>query len=128
MEYFIAKKISKTYEEAIVLVTEKLKEIGFGVISEIDISKKLKEKIDTDFRKYTILGACQPYFAYKALTVNDKIGVLLPCNVVVQEIDSNTSEVIAMNPKDLIGAMNDDNLSELAIHIEESMKKLIENL
>ena len=98
MKYYFSKIISGTFDEAIKLVTDGLKSEGFGIISEIRIHDKLKEKLDIDFKKYAILGACNPAFAYKALLLEDKIGAMLPCNVVVQEISENHIEVAAVNP------------------------------
>ena len=87
MNYYINKTISADFEQAIQLVTEALKTEGFGVLSEIDIQQKLKEKLDVDFRKYVILGACNPSSAHKALQQEDKIGTMLPCNVILQELE-----------------------------------------
>ena len=99
MEFFIAKKFTdRTFSEMDAKVREELKKEGFGVITEIDMKKTLKEKIDVDFRNYTIIGACNPSFAYKALQAEDKIGILLPCNVVIQETKSGDIEVLAFDP------------------------------
>ena len=98
MEYYFSITIIASFDEAINRVTEVLKSEGFGVISEIRMHEKLKEKLDVDFKKYTILGACNPAYAYKALQVEDKIGTMLPCNVVVQELSKNHIEVAAVNP------------------------------
>ena len=86
MEYYFSKTINASFDEAINRVTEALKTEGFGIVSEIRMHEKFKEKLDIDFKKYTILGACIPAYAYKALQVEDKIGTMLPCNVVVQEL------------------------------------------
>ena len=90
--------ISYTFEEAVTKVTEEIRKEGFGVLSEIDIHEKLKEKLGVDFRKYKILGACNPAFAYQALQKEDKIGVILPCNVIIQEKSDGTIEVAAVDP------------------------------
>ena len=85
MQYYFNKIVEMTFEETIDKVTEELKKEGFGVLTEIDVKAALKKKIDVDFRKYRILGACNPSYAYKALLAEDKIGTMLPCNVIVQE-------------------------------------------
>ena len=98
MEYYFSKTISLSFDEAIIRVTDVLKSEGFGIISEIRMHEKLKEKLGVDYKKYTILGACNPGYAYKALQVEDKIGIMLPCNIVVQELSANSIEVAAVNP------------------------------
>src|ERR1035437_8150998 len=98
MKYYFSKIISGTFDEAIKLVTDGLKSEGFGIISEIRIHDKLKEKLNIDFKKYAILGACNPAFAYKALLLEDKIGAMLPCNVLVIEQENGKIEVAAINP------------------------------
>lgn len=98
MEYYIGKIIDLNFNEAVIKVTEQLENEGFGVLSEIDIHDKLKEKLDVDFRRYKILGACNPAYAYKALQAVDKIGTMLPCNVIIQELADGKIEVAAVNP------------------------------
>ncbi len=98
MNYYISKKIDATFEQAIDEVKEALAIQGFGVLSEINLQDKFKEKLNVDFRRYTILGACNPAYAYKALQSEDKIGTMLPCNVVVQELSKNVIEVAAVDP------------------------------
>ena len=98
MKYYINKTLSIGFESAVEKVTEALKKEGFGVLTQIDIQEKLKEKLDVDFRKYKILGACNPPNAYKALQHEDKIGLMLPCNVIVQELENNEIEVAAVDP------------------------------
>lgn len=98
MEYYFSKTINASFDEAIQQTTEALKTEGFGVISEIRMHDKLKEKLNVDFKRYTILGACNPPFAYKALQAEDKIGTMLPCNVLVIEQGPNNIEIAAVNP------------------------------
>src|SRR5210317_1409830 len=98
MSYYFNKTVDMTFDEAINKVTEELKKEGFGVLTEIDVKAALKKKINVDFRKYRILGACNPTFAHKALNAEDKIGTMLPCNVIVQEKDDGKIEVAAINP------------------------------
>ena len=94
MSYNISKKIERTFDEAIAKVTEELKKEGFGIISEIDLKEKFKEKLNIDFRNYKILGACNPALAYKAIEQEDKIGTMLPCNILVQEHENNCVEAL----------------------------------
>lgn len=93
MKYYFSKIISLDFYQTVQLVTESLKKEGFGVLTEINIQEKLKAKLNVDFRKYKILGACNPSYAYKALLMEDKIGTLLPCNVIVQELENDKTEV-----------------------------------
>lgn len=128
MNYYINKTIKSEFEQAIQYVTEALKKEGFGVLSEIDIKEKLKEKLDVDFRKYTILGACNPPNAYKALQQEDKIGTMLPCNVILQELDDNQIEVAAVNPVASMMAVENPNLKDIADEIKEKLKRVINSL
>jgi len=128
MSYFISKILSTTFESAIQEVTEKLKEEGFGVLTEIDIKETLKNKIDIDFRKYKILGACNPPNAYKALLSEPYIGLLLPCNIVIQETDDGKIDVSAVNPKSSMQAVNNPDLKNIAQEISEKLEKVIKSL
>ncbi len=126
MSYYFNKVLSgKSFEEAIELVTAELKKEGFGVLTEIDVKETLKKKIDVDFKKYKILGACNPHFAYKALSSEDKIGVFLPCNVVVEEHENGTVEVSAVDPVASMSSVKNDALGPLAIEIQEKLKRVI---
>jgi uncharacterized protein (DUF302 family) len=128
MNYYINKKISADFEQAVQLVTEALKTEGFGVLSEIDIQQKLKEKLNVDFRKYKILGACHPSNAYKALQQEDKVGVMLPCNVVVQELGDNEIEVAAVDPVASMMAVENQNLASIADEIKKKLERVIASL
>lgn len=128
MKYYINKTISADFEQAIQRVTEALKTEGFGVLSEIDIQQKLKEKLDVDFRKYKILGACNPPNAYKALQHEDKIGVLLPCNVIVQELGDNEIEVAAVDPVASMMTVENHALASIAGEIKEKLGRVIASL
>ena len=128
MSYYFSKFVDYSYEEALVKVTEELKKEGFGVLTEIDVKATLKNKLDIDFKKYKILGACNPPLAHKALTAEDKIGVLLPCNVIVQEIEDGKVEVAAMNPAEAMQAVNNPNLSDVAESVTSKLKKVLESL
>lgn len=123
MKYYIEKTIESDFENTVEKTKASLKEQGFGVLSEIDIHEKLKEKLDVDFRKYRILGACNPPNAYKALQQEDKIGTMLPCNVIVQEIDHSHTEVAAVDPVASMFAVENEKLKEIA---EEIRSKLAE--
>lgn len=128
MKYYISKKIDATFEQAIDEVKEALGIEGFGVLSEINIHEKLKEKLDVDFRRYTILGACNPAYAYKALQNEDKIGTMLPCNVVIQELGENEIEVAAIDPIASMMAIENPKLAKLAGEIKVKLERVIESL
>ncbi len=128
MKYYITKKIDATFEQAIDEVKEALAIQGFGVLSEINIHEKLKEKLDVDFRRYTILGACNPAYAYKALQNEDKIGTMLPCNVVIQELGKNVIEVSAIDPIASMMAIENPKLAKIAGEIKGKLEKVIESL
>ena len=98
MKYYFNKITNYSFDEAIGKVTEELKKEGFGVLTEIDVTATLKKKLDVDFKNYRILGACNPPYAYKALNAEDKIGTMLPCNVIVQQISDSQVEIAAVNP------------------------------
>ena len=128
MSYYFNKIVDLTFEEAIKKVTEELKKEGFGVLTEIDVTGALKKKINVDFRKYRILGACNPSFAHKALLAEDKIGTMLPCNVVVQETADGKIEVAAIDPVASMQAIQNKSLSEIATTIQSKLKQVIENM
>ncbi len=129
MNYYHSKKMQNlSFDEAIVKVTEALKQEGFGVLTEIDVKTTLKKKLDVEFRPYTILGACNPPYAYKALQAEDKIGLMLPCNVIVQELADGTIEVAAVDPVASMSAIENPNLSEIATEIKEKLERVIASL
>ncbi len=128
MMYYFSKKISTDFDQAIQLVTESLKKEGFGVLTEINIQEKLKEKLNVDFRKYTILGACNPQYAYKALLQEDKIGTMLPCSVIVQELGNNEIEVAAVDPVASMMAIENIGLAGIAKEIKEKLERAIASL
>jgi uncharacterized protein (DUF302 family) len=123
--YGISKKVSMTFEEADKKAREKLKEQGFGVLTEINVQKTLKEKINADFRKYVILGACNPTFAHKALTAETEIGLMMPCNVIVYEADDGGVVVSAINPVAAMGAVQNDALKAVATTVREKLSAVI---
>jgi len=129
MSYYFSKILkNKTFDEAITLTTAELKKEGFGILTEISIDKTLKSKIDVDFKKYTILGACNPQFAYEALKSEDKIGVFLPCNFVVEAHENGDIEVSAVDPIASMSSVKNEKLGELAVEIQAKLKRVIQNL
>jgi uncharacterized protein (DUF302 family) len=128
MQYYFTKKIESSFDDAIQRVTENLKTEGFGILSEIDVKATLKKKLEVDFYNYKILGACNPPFAYKALLSEDKIGTMLPCNVIVQERIPGQIEVSAIDPVASMQAIENLNLQEIAIEIRRRLQKVIEQL
>lgn len=128
MNYYINKTIRADFEEAVELVTEALKGKGFGILSEIDISEKMREKLDIEFRKYKILGACNPPFAYKALQHEDKVGTLLPCNVILQEAGDGLVEVAAVDPVASMVSISNPGLTRIAEEVRAIFEELIEEL
>lgn len=126
MDYHFSKKVSGDFDEIIARTTEALAAEGFGVLTEIDVSATLKKKLDVDFRRYHILGACNPGFAHKALLAEDKVGAMLPCNVVVQEHDGGDIEVSAIDPIASMQAINNPALGEIAGEVQAKLKKVIE--
>ena len=128
MEYYFSKTIAGSFDNAIEKVTEALKAEGFGILTEIDIKATLKKKLDIDFYNYKILGACNPPFAYKALLAEDKIGTMLPCNVIVQEKVTGQVEVSAVDPAASMQAIENEALSDIATEIGARLKKVIEGL
>ena len=126
--YFNATISGKDFNDVIELVTEELKKEGFGILTEIDVQATFKKKLDIDFKKYRILGACNPPSAFKAITSEDKIGVFLPCNVVVTENESGDVEVSAVDPVASMMAANNETLGEVAVDIQSRLKKVISNL
>jgi len=129
MSYYFNKVLkSKNFEESIKLVTAELKKEGFGVLTEINVKDTLKNKIDVDFKKYVILGACNPHFAHKALQSEDKIGVFLPCNVIVEEHDNGDIEVSAVDPIASMISVENESLGALAMEVQQKLKKVIDGL
>ena len=128
MEYYFSKTITGNFADAIQKVTEALKAEGFGILTEIDIKATLKKKLDVDFYNYKILGACNPPFAYKALLAEDKIGTMLPCNVIVQEKIPGQVEVSAVDPAASMQAIENKALAGIAVEIKGMLQKVIEQL
>ncbi len=128
MEYYFSKKVKGSFNEVLLKVTQELKSEGFGVLTEIDVQATLKKKLDVDFRPYKILGACNPPFAHKALIAEDKIGLMLPCNIVVQQLSENESEVSAIDPVRAMSAVQNEALGPIAEEVSVKLKKVIEKV
>jgi uncharacterized protein (DUF302 family) len=120
--------LDTSFEQAITQVTNALKEEGMGVLTEIDVQATLKKKIDVDFRKYKILGACHPVIAYQMLQTDDKAGVFYPCNVVVQEHEDGKVEVSAVDPLMMFLTIHSPKAKEIALNASEKMQRVIESL
>jgi uncharacterized protein (DUF302 family) len=128
MEYYFSTILKANFEDAIAKTTEALKTEGFGIITEIDLQAKFKEKLGVDFKKYTILGACNPASAYKAIQMEEKIGTMLPCNMVIIDKENGTTEVSAVNPLASMMAIQNSALEPLAVEITEKLKRVIGKL
>jgi uncharacterized protein (DUF302 family) len=128
MSYFFSKIVDDSFEDAITRVTEHLSDEGFGVLTTIDVSATLKKKLDVDFKRYTILGACNPTYAYKALQAEDKIGTMLPCNVIVQETEDGRVEVAAVDPIASMMAISNETLGEIATEVRNKLKAVVDSL
>jgi uncharacterized protein (DUF302 family) len=128
MSYYYNKVVTGVFEEVVTKVIAALKTEGFGVLTQINVTQTLKDKINVDFRKYRILGACNPPFAYKALQAEDKIGTMLPCNVIVQEKSDGSIEVAAINPMISMLAVKNSALEIIASEIQNKLHKVIDSL
>ena len=128
MSYYFSKSLDKSFEDAILQTTDSLQKEGFGVLSEIRIDLKLKEKLGVEFPRYIILGACNPALAYKALTVENKIGTMLPCNIIVQESGPQRVEVTAVDPVASMKAIENPALIKIASEVAEKLRNVIAGL
>jgi uncharacterized protein (DUF302 family) len=128
MAYYIARTVSGGFDETVAKVVDGLKQEGFGVLTEIDVSSTLKQKLNVDLRKYRILGACNPPLAYRALTAEDKIGVMLPCNVIVQEAGEGRIGVAAIDPTAAMDQVGNPALAEIAHSVAEKLTRVLEGL
>lgn len=127
-QYYFARQFDWSFDEAIEKVSAALQKEGFGILTEIDVKETLKKKLDVDFRKYRILGACNPPFAYQALQAEDKIGTMLPCNVIVQELEDGRVEIAAVDPIASMQAIENPKLAEVAQQVRNKLSSVIENL
>ncbi len=128
MSYFLSTILHTSFDDAIIRVTEELQKEGFGVLTDIDIKSTLQKKLNVEFRKYRILGACNPQYAYKALETDDKIGTMLPCNVVVQDLPGVGVEVAAVDPVASLQAVRNPALEGIAVQVREKLKNVINKL
>lgn len=128
MNYYFNKIISGNFDQVVEKVTKELKKEGFGILTEIDIKATLKKKLDVDFYNYKILGACNPPFAYKALQAEDKIGTMLPCNVIVQEKKAGQIVVSAVDPAASMIAVENETLRKVAAEVRDKLKSVIDNI
>jgi uncharacterized protein (DUF302 family) len=128
MSYYFSKKIKGTFKEVLTKVAASLKKEGFGILTEIDVKETLKKKLDVDFQNYMILGACNPPFAYKALLAENKIGTMLPCNVIVQEEKEGEVEVAAVDPAASMKAIENPELLGIAQKVREKLKNVVMSL
>ena len=128
MSYYFSKEIDLSFEDAITRVTEELKKEGFGVLTEIDVKATLKKKLDADFRNYRILGACNPPFAHQALLAEPQIGLMLPCNIVVQDGEDGKILVSAIDPIASMQAVDNPSLGKVAEQVRAKLQTVIENL
>ena len=127
-KYYLNKIVDLSFEEAVGRVTEELKKEGFGVLTEIDMSATLKKKLDVDLRPYKILGACNPPFAYQAVQAEPHIGLLLPCNVIVQDAGDGKTEVAAIDPLVSMSRVDNPALESVAKEVQEKLQRVIESL
>jgi len=125
MAYYFSKRMHADFEGGIERVRAALASEGFGILSEIDVSATMKKKVGVDFRRYTILGACNPTFAHRALQLEDKVGTMLPCNVIVQEIAPGELEVAAVDPIASMQAIENPSLAEVAGEVRAKLERVI---
>jgi len=128
MNYYYNTIVNGSFESIEAKVIELLKDEGFGVLTQIDMQQTLKKKLDVDFKKYKILGACNPPFAYKALQVEDKIGTMLPCNIIIQELSPNNIEVSAVNPLITMQTVSNETLKIIAYEVSVKLENIINNI
>jgi uncharacterized protein (DUF302 family) len=128
MSYHFSKTCNLGFDDAVGKISEDLKNEGFGILTEIDVQETLKKKLNVDFRKYRILGACNPAFAYEALQAEDRVGAMLPCNVIIQERGGGIAEISAIDPVASMMAIENPALAAIAGQVRSKLKKVIENL
>lgn len=128
MSYYFSTVLDESFEGAIDKITKELKEEGFGILTEIDVKETFKKKLDVDFRKYRILGACNPKMAHQAISAESKIGTMLPCNVIVQELENGKIEVSAVDPVASMSAIKNEELGGIAQAVRSKLKTVIDRL
>jgi len=125
MKYYVARTVETAFDDAVGKIVAALKSEGFGVLTEIDVTATMKQKLGIDFRKYRILGACNPLLAHKALTAEDKIGVMLPCNVIVQENAAGKTEIAAIDPRAAMKRVGNPALAEIAQDVAGRLERVV---
>ena len=128
MEYCFSKRISLPFDSAVEKTAQELKKQGFGIVTEINMREIFRKKLDADFRRYIILGACNPRYAFEALSEEDKLGVFLPCNVVIQEHDNGEVEILAINPEEMMHGVDNLNLRTFAIEVKEQLQAVLQHI
>jgi uncharacterized protein (DUF302 family) len=128
MSYHLSTTIKGNFDEIQSRIIENLKDVGFGVITEINMKEKLKEKLDVDYKEYMILGACNPEFAYEAIQLEEELGVLLPCNVVLIDNEDGSVKVAAIDARKMMSVVGNEELNELAGVVNERLKQALMNL
>jgi len=128
MSYYLSRKVGVSFDEAVARITDELKKEGFGILTEIDVKATLKKKLDVDVRPYRILGACNPPSAHKALQAENKIGLMLPCNVIVQELADGSVEVAAIDPVASMQAVENPALKAIAGEVREKLSRAVSSL
>jgi uncharacterized protein (DUF302 family) len=126
MDYYIGRTVAAGFDDTVTRVVEALKKEGFGVLTDIDVAATLKQKLGIEFRKYRILGACNPSLAHKALTEESKIGVMLPCNVIIQETNSGHTEIAAIDPRAAMERVGNPALGAIASEVASRLKRVVE--
>ena len=126
MKYGYSKKVAISFDEAVARVTEELKKEGFGVLTEIDVQATLKKKLDVDFRPYVILGACNPPLAHKTLQIEEQVGLLLPCNIIVYENDNKEMVVGAVEVEAMLSVIDNPNVREIADEVQQKLHRVID--
>ncbi len=128
MAYYFSKTLGHDFDEAVRRTTQALQQEGFGIITQIDVQDVFKKKLNKEFRRYLILGACSPSIAYEALMMEDKVGTMLPCNVVIQDVGDGKTEIAAIDPVASMQAIENTNLKLAAKRVQEKLRQVIERL
>lgn len=128
MSYYFSKTIKSSFDDAIKRATEELRKEGFGVLTQIDVKATLKEKLNVDFKPYRILGACNPPFAYRALQKEERIGTMLPCNVIVRDVGDGEVEISAVDPIASMQAIENADLAEIAVEVRAKLQKVVDSI
>jgi uncharacterized protein (DUF302 family) len=128
MAYYSTKTVTRSFDETLAKLTDELKKEGFGILTEIDVKETLKKRLNVDFRRYKILGACNPPLACQALQAEDKIGILLPCNVIIQEKGDGQVEVSAIDPMETMKVVGNPKLAAIAEQVQAKLKRVVANI